>query len=143
MPLRQYIPAFLIASLLLCAATCPAQSDKPESLPEATLKTSSVAVFKSGLGFFIRQGTSKLAEGQAVIPMVPDAALGTLWLSPADAGASLEELVAYHYKIPKERKADSIEALLAINVGKKIIITFNGKEYTGQDPRLILRVPDA
>ncbi len=132
MSLRQYIPAFLMACFLLCAASCLAQADRPESLPEATLKTSSVAVFKSGLGFFIRQGTAKLAGGQAMVPMVPDAALGTLWLAPADPGASLDELVAYRYKVPKQHAADSLEDLLRINGGKKITITFNGNECTGQ-----------
>ena len=126
------MPVSLFAFFALCAATCLAQSDKPEALPEATLRTSSVAVFKSGLGFFIRQGTSKLAGGQAIIPLVPDAALGTLWLAPSDAGTSLEELVAYRYKVSKQHRADSLEDLLRINAGKKITITFNGQEYTGQ-----------
>jgi hypothetical protein len=122
-----------ILSFLWFAALCLAQdTSTSEPLPQTSLKTSSLAVFKNGLGFFVRQGSAKLAAGQGVIPMVPDAALGTLWVAASDPGASFEELVAYRFRAPKEHKADSIEDLLRINIGKQMTITFNNKEYTGQ-----------
>jgi len=129
------IRIFLFVFFLVCAGSCLSQTnqtDAPSSLPEANLKSSSIAVFKNGLGFFVRLGSAKLASGEAVIPMIPDAALGTLWLAPNDPGTSLEELVAYRYKTTKEHKADSLQDLLRINPGKKMTISFNGKEYTGQ-----------
>jgi len=129
------IRILLFIFFLLCAGSCLSQTNQtytPASLPEANLKSSSIAVFKNGLGFFVRLGSAKLASGEAVIPMIPDAALGTLWLAPNDPGTSLEELVAYRYKTAKEHKADSLQDLLRINPGKKMTITFNGKEYAGQ-----------
>ena len=103
-----------------------------KDLPDAALKTSSVAAFKNGLGFFIRQGTAHLAGGQGRIPFVPEATLGSLWLAPNDSGTTIEELVAYRYKVPKEHSAASVEELLRINIGKTVTINFNNKDYTGE-----------
>lgn len=128
---RYQILIFQLVFFLVCAGSCLGQASQA-SLPEVNLKSSSIAVFKNGLGFFVRVGSAQLASGEAVIPMIPDAALGTLWLAPNDPGTSLEELVAYRYKTAKEHNADSLQDLLRINPGKKMTITFNGKEYTGQ-----------
>ena len=103
-----------------------------KELPDVNLKTTSVAAFKNGLGFFIRQGTAHLSAGQGRIPFVPEATLGSLWLAPNDPGTTVEELVAYRYKIPKERSAASLEELLRNNIGKTVTIAFNNKEYTGE-----------
>ncbi|HEX6805040.1 MAG TPA: hypothetical protein VF133_15270 [Terriglobales bacterium] len=132
MRLRWRTCVFLTVVVPLSAFTLAQEVSKPEPLPEAALKTSSVAVFKNGLAFFVRQGTAKLAGGQAIIPIVPEATLGSLWLAPNDPGVSLEELVAYRYKSPQKREPDSIEELLRINVGKTVTVSYNGKDITGQ-----------
>lgn len=132
---RYHIFVVQFVFCLVCVGSClsqTGQTDTAANLSEANLKSSSIAVFKNGLGFFVRVGSAKLASGEGVIPMIPDATLGTLWLAPNDPGTSLEELVAYHYKTGKEHKADSLQDLLRINPGKKMTITFDGKEYTGQ-----------
>ena len=103
-----------------------------KDLPDVMLKTTSVAAFKNGLGFFMRQGTAHLAGGQARIPFVPEASLGTLWLAPNESGVAIEELVAYRYKTQKERGVESLEELLENSVGKTVTVTFNQKEYTGE-----------
>ena len=48
----------------------------------------------------MRQGTAHLANGQARIPFVPEASLGSLWLAPNESGVSIDELVSYRYKLP-------------------------------------------
>ena len=122
-----------LISILFFSAVCgaPAQTGYKE-LPDAVLKTTSVAAFKNGLGFFVRQGTAHLSSGQARIPFVPQATLGTLWLAPNDPGTSIEELVAYKYKVSKERGVTTIEELLRNDTGKTVTILYNNKEYTGQ-----------
>jgi len=130
---RQRSLAVLLFSLSLIVSLgwLNAAAQSPKDLPDVTLKTTSVAAFKNGLGFFMRQGTAHLANGQARIPYVPQATLGSLWLAPNDSGISIEELVAYRYKIPKERGIDSLDELLQTSVGKTVTVTFNQKEYTG------------
>lgn len=133
MHLRSRTRRFLGAVLLLGVPFSFAQEvSKSEALPSTALKTSSLAVFKNGLGFFVRQGNANLKNGEAMIPSVPASTLGTLWLAPQDPGASLEELVAYRYQAFAEHQADSIEELLRINAGKTVTVTYNGKEVTGQ-----------
>ncbi len=122
-----------LISILFFSAVCgaPAQTGYKE-LPDAALKTTSVAAFKNGLGFFVRQGPAHLSSGQARIPFVPQATLGTLWLAPNDSGTSIAELVAYKYKVTKERGVTTIEELLRNDTGKTVTILYNNKEYSGQ-----------
>ncbi len=120
----------LLMALLLGGLSADAQS--PNDLPDVTLRTTSVAAFKNGLGFFMRQGTAHLANGQARLPFVPEASLGTLWLAPNESGVTIEELVAYRYKVLKQRSIDSLDELLQNSVGKTVTVTFNQKEYTGE-----------
>jgi hypothetical protein len=117
------LPAII---LLAAASVFPADS------PETQWKVQAVAAFKNGLGFFVRQGNVKVTAGQGKIPFVPLATLGTLWVAPNDAGASLEELVAYRYTVPKPGNVISLEQLLTVNVGKVVTVSYNSKEYTGE-----------
>lgn len=118
--------------LVLSLSWFSAEAQSPKDLPDVTLKTTSVAAFKNGLGFFMRQGAAHLANGQARIPFVPEASLGSLWLAPNESGVTIEELVAYRYKAPKERSVESLDELLRTSVGKTVTVTFNQKEYTGE-----------
>ena len=101
-------------------------------LPEARLKTTSVAAFKNGLGFFIRQGQVRSAAGEGRILAVPPATLGALWLAPNDPGTTLEELVAYHYTSEHIVQAASMPDLLRLNVGKIATVTYYDKSFIGE-----------
>ena len=118
--------------LVLLLSWLSAEAQSPKDLPDVTLRTTGVAAFKNGLGFFMRQGTAHLVNGQARIPFVPEASLGSLWLAPNESGVTIEELVAYRYKAPKERSIDSLDELLQNSVGKTVTVTFNQKDYTGE-----------
>ncbi len=112
---------------LICAAIAFAAEGQ-----ETELKPVAVAAFKNGLAFVVRRGDVKLASGQAKIPFVPDATLGSLWVAPNDPGTSLEELVAYWYDAHETRLAASVAEVLQANPGKVVTIEWNQKEYTGE-----------
>jgi hypothetical protein len=99
---------------------------------DTDLKPVSIATFKNGLAFVVREGSVKLASGEAKIPFVPMATLGSLWVAPNDPGASIEELVVYRYDETKRGPADSVAQLLAANPGKVVTVTYGNKEYTGE-----------
>jgi hypothetical protein len=99
---------------------------------DSDLKPVSIATFKNGLAFVVREGSLKLASGEAKIPFVPMATLGSLWVAPNDPGASVEELVAYRYDETKSGPADSVAQLLEANPGKMVTVTYGTKEYTGE-----------
>ena len=91
---KRPIAVLLLLQLVLLLSRLSAEAQTPKDLPDVTLRTTSVAAFKNGLGFFMRQGTAHLANGQGRIPFVPEASLGSLWLAPNESGVTIEELVA-------------------------------------------------
>jgi hypothetical protein len=74
------LPVSLAAAAkpLIAAAGAKAAADEPENPHLWKPQIRSVAVFKNGLGFFIREGEVGLREGWCVASQVPPAAFGTL-----------------------------------------------------------------
>jgi hypothetical protein len=123
------IPLFasivLASSLALVAAE---GGDSPSPLP----RTVAVAAFKNGLAFVLRQGEVPLTSGEGRIAPIPEATLGSLWLSPESPGSKLDELVAYRYNVASRQPIPSIGAILQANPGKTVTITYQSKDYTGE-----------
>ena len=128
---------------LVCAAlalpNCVLPADSPEA-PQDLPKTVAVAAFKNGLAFVVRQGMIRLQSGVGRITPIPNATLGTLWLAPGESGASLDEVLAYHYSVAAQRNMESLAEVLQANAGKTVTVTFNNKDYTGEV--VGLREPD-
>ena len=101
-------------------------------LPKLNTKTRTIALFKNGLGFFIRDGETTLKDGWAETEYVPNAALGSLWIGVLDKDAELEEVVGFKEDIAKEGEAISIEELIKVNVGKEVTITLGDKTIEGK-----------
>lgn len=101
------------------------------TLPVLNTDTRTVAIFKNGLGFFIREGEVSLKDGWAVTEYVPDAALGSIWIGSLDKGANLEKIIGFKEEVTKEIEAISIEELLKANIGKKAILTFEEQTIEG------------
>ena len=116
---------FLIPSVAPFAAET---ADSPSQLP----KTVAVAAFKNGLAFMIRQGEVPLNAGTGRIAPIPNATLGTLWLSTSTPDSKLDELVAYHYSVAGEHVIPSIGEILQANPGKTVTISYQMKDYTGE-----------
>ncbi|MGA9671682.1 MAG: hypothetical protein WBQ94_20900 [Terracidiphilus sp.] len=116
---------FLISSVAPFAAET---TDAPSALP----KTVAVAAFKNGLAFVLRQGEVPLFSGVGRITPIPNATLGSLWISPNTPGVKLDEVVAYRYNIPGERTISSLVGILQANVGKTVTVSYQAKEYTGE-----------
>lgn len=117
----------LITALLLLAFSIPALADQPAEPVSVQTRLKRVALFKNGLGFFVREGT--LAGDTRVALLGPFAASshGTFWVScPAHAG--LETLTAREVTTTEEVPAREIAELLRANVGKGVTL------YTGADP---------
>lgn len=95
-------------------------------------KTVAVAAFKNGLAFVIRKGEIPLSGGVGRIAPIPNATLGTLWLSPGTPESKIDELVAYRFNVAGERPMVSIGEILLANAGKTVTINYQMKEYTGE-----------
>jgi hypothetical protein len=106
-------------------------SAKDASLSVLSTKAKNIAVFKNGLGFFMREGTAHLNDGWAVTEYVPNSSLGSLWISTLDKDSILEEVIGFKEEIQKSFEAISIEELFASNIGRKVKITYGDKIVEG------------
>jgi len=101
--------------------------------PENELKPVAVAVFKDGLAFVVKQGDLPLEDGVGKIAPIPPATLGSLWITPNDAKVTLDEVVAYRYKVAGQQSVTALAELLMANAGKVLTLGYgNQKEYTGE-----------
>lgn len=72
------VAGLVLAGLACCGAAARAEEPDEKNPYVWRPQTRSVAVFKNGLGFFMREGEVRLREGWCVAGEVPPAAFGTL-----------------------------------------------------------------
>ncbi len=119
-----------VVSLVMCFFFC---ASAYSAAPEEELKTVAVAAFKNGLAFVVKRGDLRLDAGTGTISRIPSATLGSLWITPNDAGATLDEAVAYTYKVKEPHNLTALSALLLANAGKVVTVEYgNQKDYTGE-----------
>ncbi|MGA3090155.1 MAG: hypothetical protein ABSD75_16200 [Terriglobales bacterium] len=101
--------------------------------PGPELKTATVAAFKNGLAFVVKQGYVHLEAGVGNLESVPNATLGSLWIAPNDDGASLDRVVARRSKLSVQRNLTVLADVLLANTGRVVtVVDSNQKEYTGE-----------
>jgi len=125
----------LLRCFVLVASTCVLGSLAGYSggAPQPELKTAAVAAFKNGLAFIVKEGDVHLENGIGNLEPTPNATLGSLWIAPNDAGASLDEVVARRYKVAAPQDLTTIAEVLLANTGKMVTIVDNAqKEYSGE-----------
>ena len=81
--------AFLLATA--CAAGVIAE-DQPKNLTFATT-LKSVAVFRDGFGYYVREGKCKLENGWATTNFVPAAIRGTVWVYSLDKDDRIDTVI--------------------------------------------------
>lgn len=133
---------FLLAAA--CAAGAVAQ-DQPKNLTfGTTLK--SVAVFRDGFGYYVREGKCKLENGWATTNFVPAAIRGTVWVYSLDPNDRIDTVITtkdnrIEFGSPKE-----IKTKLADKIGLQFSVEANnGQKFDGVlskilDDMLLLQV---
>jgi len=123
--------AFCAAALSLSALAVAGARAKEEPLPVLKTAPRILTVFKNGLGFFMREGTTPLRNGWAVTESVPSAALGSLWVTALDGDAIVEDAVSFLAETETQAAAQTLDALIGANVGRKAALTANSQRYEG------------
>jgi hypothetical protein len=119
--------------LVACACVVWSLAAHSGETPEPELKTAAVAAFKNGLAFVVKQGDVRLEAGVGNLTSIPNATLGSLWIAPNDAGASLDEVVAHRDKVFEQQHLTALTDVLLANAGKVVTVVDNAqKEYTGE-----------
>ena len=133
---KNYPDMFIFFLFILCFFVIPVSY--AEEPPVSAIQTKTVAVFKNGLGFFIKEGKVYVKNGWAIIENVPNSTLGSIWITSLDKNIELQEVIGYRKEIQKEIEAINLEELLKANIGKKVTITSRDKVIEG----IIKSVPD-
>lgn len=107
----------LVVCSILAAAAAGLGSETPKAAPATRLVR--VALFKNGVGFFVRQGSLPAGAETAVLGPYAAPSHGTLWVS-APSRLSLASVVAREMTIEQEVEARSILELLHANVGREV-----------------------
>ncbi len=115
---------WLLIVMAMVLAAVAAAAETPRAVDTAVQR---IALFKNGLGFFIRQGSLPDKPGPVRIGPLPAASHGTLWLTWA-GGVKLTNLAAGEETTYEWREAVSLPDLLRANLGKKVRLEF-ASEY--------------
>lgn len=135
-----FVTSFLCGNLFQPASGFGADQDLP--VLETQVKTA--ALFKNGLGFVIREGTTALRDGWAVTGHVPEAVLGGIWFGCLDTDGRLEEVVGFKAERAELADAISTDELLRANIGKRVIVHLDDKTVEGRIKSVPAnRLPDA
>lgn len=135
--MRIKIISLTVVILCQLTLTAPARA-ADDGLPVLETKVRTAALFKNGLGFVIREGSTSLKDGWAVTRHVPDAILGGIWFGCLDLDSRLDEVVGYKADGSEKIEAISSDELLKANIGKKVVLYFDDKTLAGR----VKAVPD-
>src|SRR5688500_17727787 len=80
-------------------------------------KVTSASLFKNGYAVVIRE--APLTSSEILIENVPQAALGTLWITGSD-GVKIKEVIGTQRETKSEVPAKNMDELIAANVGKEV-----------------------
>ncbi|MFN8218957.1 MAG: hypothetical protein U0S12_02345 [Fimbriimonadales bacterium] len=111
----------MVNSLLISASLLMSQT--PE---KADSKVVAASLFKNGFAVVVRE--TPLKNGEATITELPQASLGTLWLSTSP-GVVIGEATTMVETVKGERDAITIDEILVSNVGKDVTLNM-GTEGT-------------
>lgn len=107
----------LLLSLLLTA-----------SLFAETPRVTNIVIFKNGLAFVTREGNVAFTGGSARVTPVPDAMLGTFWVSAG--GRTIDEVRAVKEQMAGKAVVNLSE-LIDANAGHAVTIRANDRDYSG------------
>jgi hypothetical protein len=132
------IALFALLGMILTTLSMATTAERENSLPILNTKPKTIAVFKNGLGFFIREGEVDLLNKWAATEYVPKATLGSLWIGSLDKDAQIEEVIGFLEEVENKIEALTLQELLKVNIGKKVKITANNQVIEG----IIQSVPE-
>jgi hypothetical protein len=115
----------LLGVVLLAVVAGEVGADGPR---EVQTQVTRVALFKNGLGFFVRSGPLP-GPGTVRIGPVPAGMQGSLWIS-YDPGTRFDNLATREETVTETAPAATLADLLRANVGKRVRLVFSAGANT-------------
>src|SRR4030042_6108128 len=100
-------------------------------MPSFTPEIKTLAVFKNGLGFVMREGDASLKDGWTQTRVVPSASLGAIWITVFDKSAVLDSAVGFKEEVKTKVEALDFVQLLKVNTGKKVVLYYGDRRVDG------------
>jgi hypothetical protein len=126
----------ILASLGMVSLSLAAHPQAKNLTFEAKLK--SVAVFRDGYGFFVREGQVKLENGWATTNFLPTAIRGTLWVYSLDPADKIDTLITTHDNTLSFSNVTELKEALKNKVGLQLSIELtSGQKFEGKLNRLL------
>lgn len=132
------LPYTVLACGFLAATTQLVVGQTPPKNMTFSAALKSVAVFRDGFGYYVREGKVKLENGWASTDIMPAAIKGTVRFYTLDKSDHIDQVV-----IGKENRLDfgtpdQIKAKLADKIGLKItIVTHGGQRLEGELAKIL------
>jgi len=130
--------AFASALLMLgLAVGCLAADTKPTPKDAFKTKTVSVAIFKDGYGFFVRQGLANLRDGWCMTDFIPRATAGTFWLYTSEPDAIVTTVRSTARNEVRYSNAAELVSALTGKVGLQVKIDTEDGDVQGELVRVL------
>ncbi|MFY9233042.1 MAG: hypothetical protein WAO58_01120 [Fimbriimonadaceae bacterium] len=92
-------------------------------------KVVSASLFKNGYAVIVRE--APLANGEAILEDMPQAVLGTLWIT-ASKGVKIREIIATNRSTAGTRDVASLDEVITANIGKSVTLSTNDTVFIGK-----------
>lgn len=103
---------------------------------DTTLK--SVAVFRDGYGYYVREGKVKLDNGWATTNFTPNAIRGTVWVYSLDPADKVEAVITTRDNRLEFSGAQDLKSKLSEKIGLRlVVIAHGGQRFEGELKRLL------
>jgi len=103
---------------------------------ETTLK--SVAIFRDGFGYYVREGQVKLENGWATTNFVPAAVRGTIYFYSLDKGDRIDTVITTRDNRLDFANPQELRAKLADKIGLRLVVlTGGGQRFEGELAKLL------
>jgi hypothetical protein len=104
----------MVLQLVAAVALAPAAAEEPQVV--------SASLFKNGYAFVVREVPVR-ASGEVVLASIPQASLGSFWLTGSD-GVAIDAFVNTEETVRRQDTLGTLDELLQANVGKRLKVEF-------------------
>lgn len=117
--------AIILALSTLAVLSYGAEGKSAAALPGNTFKTKTktVAIFKDGYGFFLREGRAHLIDGWCMTDYIPRATAGTFWFYTLENGTAVNTIRSTSKNMIKFESPNELVQTLGDYTGVQISLT--------------------
>ncbi|MCE5200340.1 MAG: hypothetical protein ABFD54_01455 [Armatimonadota bacterium] len=134
---RCFLVCVVLIALVFASSAYAAEIKATNSTAAFKTKTKSVAIFKDGYGFFLREGQAPLNNGWCMTDYIPQATTGTFWLYTLEPGTLVNTVRSTSKNEIKFKDTDELIKCLDRYKGLLIKLTTADASLEGELLRIV------